>query len=320
MIDDKGEVMKKIGTMITVATVCALLLWGSSQAALVSVNIVSEEGVQVYGPTTTDFGGVIPGAGSADSVELIPDGTWGWPTVAGAAWITSRTAADPAAPIYYLLFEEDFIPPCTATNLAGTLFTAANSSVDVYFNRSALPIGSGSIAAVSAPILFTPVQGENTFVFDVETTGFQGAPPEHPAGLIYSAAITYDLPNVVWRPPLVGTKRAIVKKGTTLPIKFRLRDAAGRMRTPQNIYLSITGPYPSDTSPAREVVRFTRGQGGKVLRFSRGNGEYKANFQTKLYNLKTDPGVYYTISVNDGCTNQSLGTFNFKVIAKGKKK
>jgi hypothetical protein len=106
---------------------------------------------------------------------------------------------------------------------------------------------------------------------------------------------------------------------TTLPIKFRLRDTAGRMRTPKNIYLSITGPYPTTIDPVPVVVSFTRGKGGKALRFSRGNGEYKANFQTKLYNLKTDPGLHYTISVNDGCTNQSLGSTNIKVFGKVKK-
>jgi hypothetical protein len=316
--------MKKTGLVVVVASVFALLLWGSSQAAQVTTNIVSGADVPVYGPQTTPFNGIIPAADSNASIVFIPDEALGWPTITGAAWITSPTAADPTS-TSYLLFEEDIIPPCTASKALGTLLTTANSSVDVSLITSGsplpTPIGSASIPKVSdPPIQFEPVQGGNTLVFEVETQGITGTtPPQNPAGLIYSAVITYDVPDVVWRPPILGTKRTIVKNGTTLPIKFRLRDAAGRMRTPQNIYLSITGPYLSETDIVPEVVRFTRGKGGKVLRFSRGNGEYKANFQTKLYDLKTDPGLYYKISVNDGCTDETLAFTKFKVFGKGKK-
>jgi len=155
---------------------------------------------------------------------------------------------------------------------------------------------------------FTPIQGENIFGFNVLTRGTSDPATPNPAGLIYNAVITYDLPDVVWRPPIVNTKRAIVKNGTTLPIKFRLRNTSGLIRTGQNVYLLITGPQ-------GEVARFTRGHGSNGLRFARGNGQYIANFHTKRYGLQT--GVAYTVSVNDGCTGQALGSLTIQVFGKG---
>ncbi len=316
--------MKRASMVIALIAVGALAMCGGSQAASVSVNVVSEAGVLVYGPSASEFDGV-PSGTASPSIELSPvNTTWpqapdpptitGNPELTGAKWITTSTSLPDPTATSYRLFVDSFTPPCTASHLDGTLHTAANNSQDVYFNDDL--IGTGTDSGSGPPVLntftFTPIQGENTFAFDVLTNGVpSGQTTPNPAGVIYNAVITYDLPDVVWRPPIVNTRRAIVKNGTTLPIKFRLQDASGIMHTAQNIYLSISGPD-------GEVAHFALGHGGDSLRFAQGNGQYHANFHTKRFDLQT--GVQYTVSVKDGCTGDSLGSLTIQVFGKGSHK
>jgi hypothetical protein len=152
---------------------------------------------------------------------------------------------------------------------------------------------------------FTPEDGENTFSFDVLTRGVTGTPP--PAGVIYVAAISYTLPDVVWLPPIVGTGRTILKNGTTLPIKFALKLNGKVLSKEQDVYLSITGPDPS----TQEVARFTSGQD---LKFAGGNGKYQAEFHSKLYKLQA--GQTYTVSVKDTCSDAILGSITMTISGK----
>ncbi len=110
--------------------------------------------------------------------------------------------------------------PCTAYDLAGSVSTAANNLEAVYINdtrNGPTQDDSGTGVPYLQTFTFTPVSGDNTFDFDV-TTNLPTTP--NPIGVIFNAAITYNLPDVVWRPPIVGTGRTILKDGTTLPIKF----------------------------------------------------------------------------------------------------
>jgi hypothetical protein len=326
----EGGVMKKVSIVLAAIMFCAMVPYGTSQAATVSVNVASESGVPVDGPSETDFVGV-PSAPDASILLPSVDPSWpqaplsstvdGDPELTGAVWITTPTEADNATRTSYRLYQDSFIfnQACTATHLTGTLYTAANNVQVVYFNGELLGTGTDSDLNAGVPkldtFLFTPVQDtanlpkENIFGFDVLT---RGVPADqiatNPAGVIYNAVITYELPDVLWRPPIVNTRRAIVKNGTTLPIKFRLRDASGLIHTRQNIYLAITGPE-------GEVARFDFGRGSRSLRFARGNGQYIANFHTKRYSLQT--GVRYTLSVNDICTGEPLGALTIQVFGKG---
>ncbi|MGC9965857.1 MAG: hypothetical protein ABSE08_10665 [Syntrophobacteraceae bacterium] len=302
--------MKRISIFFAVIGIFGLVLCGSSPAATVTVNLKSAVGAQVYGPVSTDFAGNPTGTStSAAALGSVPAS---WPQapavseLTGAIWITPTPPLDTSATENFSLFQDSFTPPCTAVDLAGTvgtLSTAANNLETVYFNKD--PLGTSTDSGSGPPVLdsltFVPVQGENTFGFDVDTHVASGT--TNPVGLIYEASITFTVPTVVWRPP-INTGRTILKNGTTLPIKFVLTTSAGTLHKSQNIYLSITGP-------SGEVVRFAPGQG---LTFARGNGQYHANFHTKSFGLQT--GVQYTISVVDACSGSALSSLPMQIYGK----
>ncbi len=300
--------------IICLAAVCVIgsAFCAGSNAATVSVNVVSVANVPVYGPSATDFFGAAPSGVTPGSASVLGSVPSGWPqassdpSLVGAAWITTPTPPADTA-VSYSLFQDSFTPPCTASNLAGTLYTAANNAETVYFNQ--VSIGSTQDSGTNPPLpvvgafAFVPAQGENTFDFDV-TRDVPTNSVANPIGLIYNAAISFTLPDVVWRPPIAGTGRTILKNGTTLPIKFVLRTNTGVLRTVQKVYLSITGP-------SGEVVRFNTGNG---LMFAPGNGQYHADFHTKNFDLTT--GVQYTVSVNDSCSGTSLGSITIQMHGK----
>jgi len=79
--------MKKVSIVVAAITICALGLCGSSQAAPFTVNVASDVGVPVYGPSATNFLG-IPSGTAGSSVALSPvDPTWpqapNLPTIVG---------------------------------------------------------------------------------------------------------------------------------------------------------------------------------------------------------------------------------------------
>ncbi len=293
---------RKFGITPVLAGILGLTLCGMSHAATVTVNLGSAAGADVYGPLTTDPAGIPPSglsAGSATELSPVPTG---WPTAStdtnlgSAVWITNPTLPPDTTSTSYSLFEDSFIPPCTASTMAGTLTTSANNSEMIYLNN--VGVNAGGSAPSEADVTFTPIQGVNTLGFDVTTNGVTTT---NPVGLIYNAVLTYTVPNVVWRPPL-NTGRRILKYGSTLPIKFQLRTDAGRfLKTPQEVNLIITGP-------SGELVGFSSGAG---LKFARGNGQYLSVFHSKQYSMAA--GVNYAINVVDSCSGTVLGTFPFQV-------
>jgi hypothetical protein len=234
-------------------------------------------------------------------------GVNGNPGLTGAIWITAPTAPTTGV-TNYTLFEDSlsFTLPCTAYGLKGNVNTAANNLETVYINGAANGPTQDD-TSTSVPFLqtfpFTPVSGTNTFGFEV-TTNLPTT--TNPIGVIFNTVITYNLPDVVWRPPIVHTGRTILKDGTTLPIKFELQTNKGILHTSQEIYLSITG-----TNGEGEVARFTPGQD---LTFSTGNGQYIAVFHTKNYSLTA--GEQYIVAVNDACSNTTLGSITIQIAGK----
>ncbi len=291
---------RKISTFMGLVGILGLTLCGIGHAATVTVNLGSTAGIDVYGPFTTDPAGTPPSAtaGAATVQSPLP----GWPTaptnsyLGSAVWITNPTLPHNNTSTEYSLFEDGFVPPCTASKAVGTLYTSANNSEVVYLNEAA--IGLGGNAPNLGTISFTPVQGMNTLGFDVTTDGVTTA---NPVGLIYNAVLNYTVPNVIWRPPLY-TGRKVLKNGSTLPIKFQLKTDTGTiLKTPQEINVTITGP-------TGEIVGFSYGRG---LGFARGNGQYIAVFHSKNYSLLA--GVNYAINVVDSCSGTVLGTLSFQV-------
>ena len=161
---------------------------------------------------------------------------------------------------------------------------------------------------------FTPDAGDNTFDFIVRNWVSGGS---NPTGLIFNAVIDYEIPDVIWQPPLTNESFEL-KDGTTMPFKFKLYTQAGGLITDQkNVYLIIHGP--SNGGVGAEVYTFWPGEGADFLRFDPYEFYYIGNFHTKDYGL-TDQATY-TAVVYDGCTDDVLATYPFVVSAgKGNRK
>lgn len=300
--------MKKFGIFLAMLSIFGLVLITDAHSATNSSSIESQADIPVYGPAETDLGADPAEWGESSlSIELA-DVNEGWPVGAElgeAVWITGDPSTmDETA---YRLFSDsmDFTPSCTDSNPEGTVYVTANNSVTVYINDGQ-PVEVTDVSEVSS-IPFTPVSGENTFNFVVATEG-SAAEAVNPAGLIYRAEIISDTPKVVWLPPMVKSNRAILKNGTTLPIKFRLLGASGVIRTPQNVYLEITD------SNGNPVAQFNPGKGARSLRFAPGSGMYITNLKTKLYGLTA--GAQYTLAVKDGCSDQILESKQIQIFGK----
>lgn len=306
--------MKKSLVLLALFGAVALMFPGSGDCATVTKSVASQAGIDVYGPIalsqtpdSADWG-----QQPVDAIALSPvDSTWADPAktsvLSGAIWITTTSSLDSTKP--FNMFS-DSIPvnlPCTGYNFKGTVYTTANNSVDVYVNDLPLPQDNAEKApdvTTAGSFSFTPVAGEKpTFDFVVQT----GATTDQsgPVGLIYNAVITYDVPDVLWRPPITKSSRTLLKAGTTLPIKFVLSKGNKPIRTVQNIYVLVTGTE-------GEIARFDIGQGSTGLRFAKGNGQYITNFKTKDYSLTAGQ---YTISVNDNCTRDILGSVQIQIQA-----
>jgi hypothetical protein len=301
--------MKKSLVLLALFGAVALMFPGSGDCATVTKSVASQAGIDVYGPGTSSLApdsteGMQQGA--AVELSLPEDSTWAKPSTAvlsGAKWIS--TPLDSTMPDNYNMFSDSFPVslPCTGYNLSGTVYTTANNSEVVYVNGSD-PKGPFSDVTTAGSFTFIPaVGGENTLDFVVQTGAATG-----PVGLIYNAVISYDVPDAFFLPPITKSSRTLLKAGTTLPIKFVLKKDNKAIRTVQKIYVAVTGPGTEGV-----VARFDIGQGSTGLRFAKGNGQYITNFKTKDYPLTA--GQQYTISVNDYCSGDILGSVQIQIQA-----
>jgi hypothetical protein len=144
-----------------------------------------------------------------------------------------------------------------------------------------------------------------TFDFLVKDT-----PETDDSGVIYSAEAEYDLPTVLWRPPITTSANSVLKNGRTLPIKFKLMHAGTVLRERQNLYVTVTD------SQGRIQAKLTPGVGARGLRFARGGGQYIVNFKTKDFPLVN--GETYNINIHDGCSDDVLGYKALQVVGKQK--
>jgi hypothetical protein len=149
--------------------------------------------------------------------------------------------------------------------------------------------------------------------------------PNGPTGVIFSLTLDYELPDVVWEPPVSNLESSGRKNGSTLPLKFRLYGQNGKlMKQPQQVYLAVHEGSYTDTNEdglpdlGETVIEWNLGNSVRNMRFSKGNGQYIANFQTqKEENL--DDG-WYTAVVHDVCSDEMLGYIEFNLVGKKKEK
>ncbi len=123
----------------------------------------------------------------------------------------------------------------------------------------------------------------------------QAANSNGPTGVIFSLTLDYELPDVVWQPPVTNLGTSGRKNGSTLPLKFRFYTQDGKLiKQPQQVYLAVhEGRFPvGETEELGGIVaEWNLGNSVRNMRFSKGNGQYIANFQTNKMDLK-DGGVY----------------------------
>ncbi len=64
--------------------------------------------------------------------------------------------------------------------------------------------------------------------------------PNGPTGVIFSLTLDYELPDVVWQPPVTNLESSGRKNGSTLPLKFRFYTQDGKLiKQPQQVYLAV---------------------------------------------------------------------------------
>jgi len=153
---------------------------------------------------------------------------------------------------------------------------------------------------------------------DVVTTNIANGP----TAAIFALKLDYELPDVVWQPPVTNLDSGR-KNGSTLPLKFRFYTQDGKLiKQPQQVYLAVhEGRFPDPENESDElgkiVAEWNLGNSVRNIRFSKGNGQYIANFQTNKMDLNDGT---YTAVVHDGCTGEALGSTEFELVGKKKEK
>ena len=261
----------------------------------------------------------------AKPTVLIYDSRWGIP-IPTATWISTASSVENNQVDSWRWFHAKMNIACTAYNITGSVEVTSDNAEEFYFNgfyigtdgEVQLPYYDNGEwgTVITYPII--PQAGANTLDFivrnyppwypDASGTYLQNEP--NPTGLIFKATVSYELPDVVWQPPITNDAFAL-KDGTTLPIKFKLQMQDETLITDINdVKLMVhEGAY---SEPLGQMVKdWYIGDGGDFLRFDIYEYYYVANFHTKKYGL-IDGGVY-TAVVYDVCTGDVLGHFDFIV-------
>lgn len=130
-----------------------------------------------------------------------------------------------------------------------------------------------------------------------------------PTGVIFSITLKYEVPIVMWKPPITNPQSFYLKDGTSLPLKFQLFTNDGTLITePKNIYLAV---HRDMIEGGESIKDWHLGEGVDNLRF--GNSTYTAIFKTKNHDLLVGESYSYTASVKDVCTGSVLGSVSFKI-------
>lgn len=243
--------------------------------------------------------------------------------MAGAAWVSSSYYVEaPCSADSWRLFHDEMALPCTAYNVDATVDVAAtaDNAEEFYFNGAL----AGSDGEVEGPFTdnsewntilnypISPQAGTNSLDFIVRNYSGSDSPTANPTGLLYKVTVNYEVPDVVWQPPITNDAFEL-KDGTTLPLKFKLYEQGedGALITDQqDVYLAVYAGG-CGTELGEPIVTWTLGSGVESLRFDPYEYYYIANFQTKSYDLVS--GAVYRAVVYDACADEALGCIEFAV-------
>lgn len=301
--------MRKLVSIALALAICVAL------AVVVSANtasktVVSDTNVDVHGPLDH----YAPLGHSDWGTPTNAVATWvhgNWPSIAGAAWISTAYYVEDPVNDSWRWFQGEMTLACTAYNIvSGTMVMATSDNAEEFYFNGAFV---GSDGEVQVPFTddqewntiisyaISPQPGVNTLDFIVRNYAQGGGiPTSNPTGLLYKATVDYEVPDVVWQPPITNLDFAL-QDGTTLPLKFKLYQQDGTLITNvQDVYLTVE-------LDGTVVETWNLGDGIESLRWN--EDYYIANFQTRNYNLVD--GATYTAVVHDGCTGDMLGLFDF---------
>lgn len=251
-------------------------------------------------------------------------------TVPQAKWISisedgkGDDAGQKDGPRGVYLYRKIFQVPATAYNISGDVGIASDNYGWLYLNGEEVlapydqtindrnflaPPSTGIIAAEQLDKLVC----NNVLAAEVQngcgTCGGSSNTDNGVTGVVFSMRLDYELPDVVWRPPVTNSNFSL-KNGSTLPLKFELSTHNGILiKKAQEIYLAIhEGSF---GEPLGNIVAgWILGKGVKYLRFDKGEGQYIANFQTNKMKLQDG---WYTAVVHDACTEEALGYIEFQL-------
>jgi hypothetical protein len=249
---------------------------------------------------------------------------------AGAEWISitgngegpDNALSDRSRGVY--LYRKSFQVPATAYNISGEVGIGADNYGWLYLNGEEVlapkDVSNNDRNFQAPPSMgVIPVEEldqlvcNNVLAAEVQNgCGDCGGPSNIPngvTGVVFSMRLDYELPDVVWQPPVTHSNFSL-KNGSTLPIKFKLFTQEGVLiKSMQGIYLAVhKGTF---GEPLGDIVAgWVLGKSVKHLRFSKGGGQYIANFQTNKKGLVDGD---YTAVVHDGCTGQGLGYIEFEL-------
>jgi len=272
---------------------------------------------------------------------LFKDPIWLDPTTTipfqgtGAEWISISNdgkgpdvdQSDGSRGVY--LYRKTFQVPGTAYNISGEVGIAADNYGWLYLNgdevlaprvltENDLNFEAPPSAGIIAVEQIDKLACDNVLAVEVQNgcgnCGGTSSVKNGVTGVVLSMVLHYELPDVVWRPPVSNPKFSM-KNGSTLPLKFRLFTQEGLLiKSPLEVYLAVhEGGF---VVPLGNVVAgWVLGKGVNYLRFDKGAGQYIANFKTNKMNLQDG---LYTAVVHDGCTEEALGYIEFQLGSKKK--
>ncbi len=269
-----------------------------------------------------------------DKTWLDPKGTIPFQD-AGAEWISISKdgkgpdveQSDGSRGVY--LYRKTFQVPATAYNIYGEVGIAADNYGWLYLNgeevlapRDLTENDKNFEAPASAGIIgieqVDKLVCNNVLAAEVQNgcgnCGGTSSVKNGVTGVVFSMVLDYELPDVVWRPP-VSNSNFSLKNGSTLPLKFRLFTQEGLLiKSALDIYLAVhEGGF---VEPLGNVVAgWVLGRGVNSLRFAKGAGQYIANFQTNKKKLQNG---LYTAVVHDLCTDEALGYIEFQLSSQKK--
>ncbi len=252
--------MKRLVSILLALAVCAALaavVWATSG----SVTVVSEPGVDVYGPLSEykppyddeAWGTVKPAVTIWDSR---------WPTSIPGIWISSANPVEDKEVDSWRWFHDEMTLPCTADNISSGIVVKvhADNAEEFWFNE----VMVGSDGEVQGDYydnaewnnlkeyLISPHAGVNTLDFIVrnyppyyptkDDTYYPNEP--NPTGLIYRTTVSYDMPDPV---ALIAAQDIPVGQvtvwddGSTLYVEFTTTGGWEIVKTHLHIADSVDG-------------------------------------------------------------------------------